>query len=136
MNSFCKFLLFLSFLSADYARGQEKDRVLFDEGWKFIEDTVNSYEASDFDDSSWRRVRLPHDWSIEGKFDKNNPSGIGGGALPGGTGWYRKTFRVPGSSEKRKLFIDFDGVYRNSEAWINGKSLARDPMGIFHSGMT
>ncbi len=82
-----------------------------------------------FDDSHWRTLSLPHDWSIEGKFDRKNPAGTGGGALPGGLGWYRKTFTVPASSKGKNVFIDFDGVYRNSEVWINGHSLGMRPSG-------
>jgi beta-galactosidase len=109
--------------------GQEASRTGFDEGWKFIHDTAHSYADIKADDTSWRSLRLPHDWSIEGKFDKNNPAGIGGGALPGGMGWYRKTFSVPTSSKGKNLFIDFDGVYRNSEVWINGHPLGLRPNG-------
>src|SRR4029434_9228028 len=58
-----------------------------------------------------------------------NPAGTGGGALPGGTGWYRKTFNVPATAKGKLVFIDFDGVYRNSEVWINGHYLGKRPYG-------
>jgi beta-galactosidase len=82
-----------------------------------------------FNDSQWRQLNLPHDWSIEGEFDEKNPAGTGGGALPGGTGWYRKTFNVPATAKGKLVFIDFDGVYRNSEVWINGHYLGKRPYG-------
>lgn len=64
----------------------------------------------DFDDSSWRELRLPHDWAVEGDFNRLNPSGTGGGALPGGIGWYRKHFRIDEKLRGKTLHIDFDGA--------------------------
>ena len=77
----------------------------------------------------WKTVNLPHDWAIEGEFSKDHPSGTGGGALPGGIGWYRKTFAVDKADEGKRLYIDFDGVYMNSEVFINGHSLGVRPYG-------
>ena len=57
-------------------------------GWRFHLGDVQNGQAPSFDDSGWRLLDLPHDWSIEGEFNKDNPSGVSGGALPGGTGWY------------------------------------------------
>jgi beta-galactosidase len=101
----------------------------FNADWRFhLGDLANGYDAN-LDDSQWRRLNLPHDWSIEGEFDEKNPAGTGGGALPGGIGWYRKTFNVPLISKGKLVFIDFDGVYRNSEVWINGHYLGKRPYG-------
>ncbi len=72
---------------------------------------------------------MPHDWSIEGEFSENNPATASGGALPGGIGWYRKTFIIPEKEKNQNIFIDFDGVYRNSEVWINGHYLGKRPYG-------
>ncbi|HEY5444215.1 MAG TPA: glycoside hydrolase family 2 TIM barrel-domain containing protein, partial [Pyrinomonadaceae bacterium] len=83
----------------------------------------------DLDDSSWRKLNLPHDWSIEGEFAEKNPAGTGGGALPGGTGWYRKSFIVPATAKGKLLFVDFDGVYRKGEVWLNGHYLGKRPYG-------
>lgn len=66
-----------------------------DSNWKFFLGDPASAEAPSFDDSSWRRVDLPHDWSIENPPAKDNPSGAGEGFFPAGTGWYRNTFRAP-----------------------------------------
>jgi len=74
-------------------------------------------------------LNLPHDWSIEGEFSETAPAGTGGGALPGGTGWYRKSFTIPTTSKGKLIFIEFDGVYRNSEVWINGHYLGKRPYG-------
>ena len=101
----------------------------FTKGWKFhLGDVTNGQEAS-LDDSQWRILDLPHDWSIEGEFNKDNPATPGGGALPGGIGWYRKSFSIPESDNKKLLFVDFDGVYRNSEVWVNGHYLGKRPYG-------
>ncbi|MGN0190068.1 MAG: glycoside hydrolase family 2 TIM barrel-domain containing protein [Candidatus Cryptobacteroides sp.] len=82
-----------------------------------------------FDDSGWRELDLPHDWAIEGDFNRNNPSGTNGGALPGGIGWYRKTFFVPRKMQGRQVRLDFDGVYMNSTVWLNGQELGTRPYG-------
>lgn len=108
---------------------QHKTRVSFNNGWKFKLDSVRSYSDANIDDASWRTLNLPHDWSIEGKFDRNAPAGTGGGALSGGTGWYRKTFTIPASQKGKVVFIGFDGVYRNGEVFINGHSLGVRPYG-------
>ena len=101
----------------------------FDEGWKFNLGDSAAYSQPDFNDPSWRSLNLPHDWAIEGDFSKENPSGTGGGALPGGIGWYRKTFTVPGYKEGEKVYIDFDGAYMNTTVYINGHELGTRPYG-------
>ncbi|HEX3086560.1 MAG TPA: beta-galactosidase GalB [Pyrinomonadaceae bacterium] len=102
---------------------------LFNQDWRFHLGDLPDAKDPGFDDSQWRQLNLPHDWSIEGTFDEKNPAGTGGGALPGGTGWYRKTFNVPATAKGQLVFIDFDGVYRNSEVWINGHYLGKRPYG-------
>jgi beta-galactosidase len=124
-------ILFLSvFISSPSINGAEgRPENEFGKNWRFhLGDTVNGQEIS-FNDTGWRVVNLPHDWSIEGKFSKDNPAGVSGGALPGGIGWYRKTFTVPSEQKDKLFFIDFDGVYRNSEVWINGYYLGMRPYG-------
>ena len=113
------------------ARSQTGERKveLFTQGWTFhLGDTAGA-EAAAYDDSRWRRLDLPHDWSIELRFDKKSPTGVGGGALRGGIGWYRKTFVLPAADAGRQVYIDFDGVYRNSEVWINDHYLGKRPSG-------
>jgi len=106
-----------------------RQRIDFDKGWAFhLGDTVQA-EQPNFSDAGWRKLNLPHDWSIEGKFSQGNPAGIGGGALPGGIGWYRKSFTVEEADKGKLIFIDFDGVYLNSEVWINGHYLGKRPNG-------
>jgi len=101
----------------------------FDQGWRFHLGDVAGAQAPAFADAAWRTLDLPHDWSIEGPFSEQNPAGVAGGALPGGVGWYRKTFSVPAADSGKVVFVEFDGVYRNSEVWINGHSLGKRPYG-------
>lgn len=101
----------------------------FGNGWKFLlGDTLNAQNIG-FDDSKWRSLSVPHDWSIEGEFSEKHPATPGGGALPGGIGWYRKSFTLTEFHRNNRFFIDFDGVYRNSEVWINGQLLGKRPNG-------
>ena len=104
-------------------------RINFDADWRFkLGDEANAY-GTGFDDSAWRKLDLPHDWSIELSFDKKSPSGNGGGCLNGGIGWYRKSFTLPAGMAGKKIIVDFDGVYMNSEVWINGQKLGEHPYG-------
>src|SRR5450759_2925847 len=123
------FILFVFFATA-----QEKARtkIDFDKDWKFKLDSTQQYHEQNINDANWRTLNLPHDWSIEGTFSKDNPATPGGGALPGGIGWYRKTFTVPSTEKNKIVLIDFDGVYRNSEVWINGHSLGVRPVSYTH----
>ncbi|MXV49561.1 DUF4982 domain-containing protein [Pedobacter sp. HMF7647] len=118
-------------LIAQFSFGQTGARATekFNSGWRFNPGDSPKAKDASFNDASWRQLDLPHDWSIEGKFSKNNPAGIGGGALPGGIGWYRKNFTVAASDQQKNIFIDFDGVYCNSEVWINGHYLGKRPNG-------
>jgi beta-galactosidase len=101
----------------------------FCQNWKFHLGDIKDAEKNELDDSDWRTLDLPHDWSIEGEFSEKNPATPGGGALPGGIGWYRKTFIIPETEEDKLIFIDFDGIYKNSEVWINGHYLGKRPYG-------
>jgi beta-galactosidase len=112
-----------------YAIPSPRTVLSFNNHWKFIHDDVPTAMDPSFDDSKWRELNLPHDWSIEGDFSEKNPATVGGGALPGGIGWYRKTFSVPMLKKDLAVFVDFDGVYRNSEVWINGHYLGLRPYG-------
>lgn len=101
----------------------------FNHNWKFhLGDVPTAYETA-YSDTDWRTLQLPHDWAIEGEFSADNPAGPGGGALPGGIGWYRKTFTLAPQDAGKQIFIDFDGVYMNSEVFINGHSLGVRPFG-------
>ncbi|HEY6914105.1 MAG TPA: sugar-binding domain-containing protein, partial [Paludibacter sp.] len=101
----------------------------FDNGWRFLKADATSAEIPAFDDSQWRKLDVPHDWSIEGPYDMTNPTGRGGGYLPAGIGWYRKSFILNESEAQKKFFIEFDGVMANSDVWINGFHLGKRPYG-------
>ncbi len=111
-----------------------RSEILFDDGWKFFRGDSTGAESIKFDDSGWRSVDLPHDWSIEdipgtdSPFDPDAVSEVSGGFTLGGIGWYRKSFIIPGKDIKRFL-IQFDGIYMNPEIWINGVSLGTHPYG-------
>src|ERR1700676_4593340 len=78
-----------------HGQAQEKNKVLFTNDWKFILDSSHTLGGKQVNDENWRRLNLPHDCSVELPFDEKSPTGTGGGALRGGTGWYRKTFALP-----------------------------------------
>ena len=111
-------------------RVSARETINFNQGWKFALDSDSPANAEPgFDDSSWRVLDLPHDWAIEGDFDQSNPSGTGGGALPGGIGWYRKTFTISKKDQGQIFSIEFDGVYMNSSVYLNGHLLGTRPYG-------
>ena len=124
-------LFFLFALLAMVVSTSARERECFDDGWLFALADSSSMAQVDYRDSNWRKLDLPHDWAIEGDFSPSNPSGAGGGALPGGIGWYRKHFHVGNAS---RYFIEFDGVYMNSTVYVNGKKVGHRPYGYssFH----
>jgi len=108
---------------------EPRTRTNFNKNWKFFLGDEPAAKSADFNDSKWRQLTLPHDWSIEGKFDEKNPAKPEGGGLPTGIGWYRKEFTAPANFENRLVTIEFDGVYKNSEVWVNGNYLGKRPYG-------
>lgn len=124
-NTLRFFVLLFIALSTMTANAKE----LFDNDWKFSLGSFPTAPSVNFDDSGWRTLDLPHDWSIEGKIEKTNPMGGAGGYFPAGEGWYRKTFKVPSDWKGKRVTICFDGVYMNAEVFINGKSLGMHPYG-------
>ncbi len=115
-------------LSTIQLSAQPAGRVNFDANWKFHLGDLAGAEQINFSDQKWRELNLPHDWSIEGSFVPDNPSGHQGGLLPGGVGWYRKKFDLSEVKEK-KYFIVIDGAYKNSTVYINGHTLGTRPYG-------
>lgn len=103
--------------------------VSFDRDWRFLKSDAAGAEAANFDDSGWRQLDVPHDWSIEGPFDEKNPTAGAGAFLPSGVVWYRKHFSLPKADAGRRVFIEFDGVMQNSDVWINGQHLGHRPFG-------
>ena len=124
------FLLCIAVLFSLKSMGQQVRTIAdFDKNWNFHLGDVPGAEQMATPDSGWRKLNLPHDWSIEGKFSKDNPASPEGGALPGGIGWYRKSFSVPFADKNKNIYIDFDGVYQKSDVWINGHHLGFRPNG-------
>ena len=126
-----KRLFFLSVaLMAISLSMQARQRDNFDKGWLFILGDSAQMATPAYNDSHWRKQSLPHDWAIEGDFYAGNPSGAGGGALPGGIGWYRKHFLLDCEAEPGgRYFIEFDGVYMNSTVYVNGQEVGHRPYG-------
>ncbi|AXT50221.1 DUF4982 domain-containing protein [Aquimarina sp. BL5] len=121
------FLIALSIILFSCNKTQLEDARIskdFNFDWKFyLEDTDRQKK-----DTIWKGVRLPHDWSVEHSFTQENTSGATA-FLPGGIGWYKKEFTLSEKAENKITWIEFDGVYTNSEVWINGNYLGKRPYG-------
>ena len=130
MNKFV-FTVFvqLCLLASLLTSAQERQEISFNKEWRFFLGDNPQAKDNSFNDTSWKTLNLPHDWSIEGQFSDKHPATAGGGALPGGTGWYRKTFSLPTTAKNKQVEIRFDGIYRLSEVWINGHYLGKRPFG-------
>ena len=108
---------------------------LFDAGWRFHRGGAQGAESPSFDDSQWRLLDLPHDWSIEDLPGTDSPfradaiSQVNGGFTTGGTGWYRKSFKIPKDLNGKQFIIMFEGVYMNADVWLNGELLGNHPYG-------
>ncbi len=122
------FILLVS-LSGSLVQAQSRTIIDFNSNWKFYLGDTAAASAPDYNDNKWRSLSLPHDWSIEGEFSDKHPGTPNQAALPTGIGWYRKTFTLPATAKDKNVFIEFDGVYRNSEVWVNGHSLGKRPNG-------
>jgi beta-galactosidase len=126
-------LLFSCVFCVITARAQRVQ--LFDDNWLFWRGAAQGAEDTLFNDADWRKVSLPHDWSIEdlpgttSPFSKGAISQVSGGFTTGGSGWYRKRFTLPGAQKGKRIVIQFDGVYMNAQVWINGKKLGKHPYG-------
>lgn len=126
------FLLFLApALSVFATNPSETGRLALplDENWLFLRADATNAEQASFDDSAWRKLNVPNDWSITGPFCETNPAGGAGAFLPSGVAWYRKDFSSPESEENQCVFVLFDGVMANSDVWINGFQLGHRPYG-------
>jgi beta-galactosidase len=116
-------------INAGPAVPETRQRLLMDKNWKFIQSDIKEAEKTDYDDTKWRTLNLPHDWSIEGEFKEDAATKGPGGYLPTGIGWYRKHFNIASTGKGQQFRIEFDGVYMNSDVWINGQHLGKHPYG-------
>jgi beta-galactosidase len=127
----CIMLIF----SQAVAQPQTNSLMNFDSSWKFHLGGALRAESVDFNDSNWRKVDLPHDWSIEDRPGTHSPfnpdaiSQVNEGFTVQGTGWYRKDFTVPASAKGKRVIIQFDGVYMNSDIYVNGQHVGNHPYG-------
>ncbi len=130
-----KLPFFVILFFALHIHAQTSQTVLFDEGWRFHLGGMQRCEQPRFDDSKWRKVDLPHDWSIEDRPGTQSPfspdaiSQVSGGFTTGGTGIYRKTFTVSDADKAQRIIIQFDGVYMNADVWVNGENVGNHPYG-------
>lgn len=118
----------------------QERKASFDEGWRFYRGCAANAEVTDFDDSRWREVTVPHDWSIEplpeqrdgvrvGPFSRSSIGRWDTGQTEGGEGWYRKTFRLGNEYSGKNVQLLFDGAYNQTEVWINGTKAAYNVYG-------
>jgi beta-galactosidase/beta-glucuronidase len=118
----------LFFINVCISVAQDSRAIDFNMGWKFFKGDGTGFEKSSYNDSEWKTVLLPHDWSVEGPFSNQWASATG--YLPAGIGWYRKSFEVYEKDLSEITYIYFDGVYKNSEVWINDHYLGKRPNGF------
>jgi beta-galactosidase len=121
--------IFLFLIVSIPASAASRETISFDANWRFFQGNATGAEAIQFDDSAWRVVNVPHDWSIEGPFAETNATRGSGAFLPSGIAWYRKSFSLNSNDVGRSMWIEFDGVMANSDVWINGQHLGHRPNG-------
>ena len=126
MKRFSLLILICLFINKISAQPIETN---FNNNWQFILEDNASFSQENFNDASWKTLNVPHDWSFEKGVRKGGDQGQGGGYHDGGIGWYRKQFSIKKESLSKITYINFDGVYMNSEVWINGNYLGKRPYG-------
>lgn len=119
-------LLFLALAATTQAQSL-RDRQSWDDHWRFHLGDIPEAREGIFNDSTWRQLALPHDWSIEGRTDPNAPTAGGGGFFPTGIAWYRRTFVAPTVWIGKCVFVEFEGIAGNAEVTLNGQILATHP---------
>lgn len=115
--------------NAATGKGAVQRRQLINAAWRFHLGDAAGADGTSFDDSKWDAVTLPHDWSSLLPVSKDAPAGNDGGYYPTGMGWYRRTLNIPKGYEGKKLWLYFEGVYQNSEVYVNGKLAGGHPYG-------
>ncbi|TSE04718.1 sugar-binding domain-containing protein [Aquimarina algiphila] len=131
MRLFYLLLSILSVFSSCTNNNEGISRVIedFNYDWRFyLGDEPEAYKLS-FNDTNWTVLNVPHDWSIEEGYQKEGETAASSGFVPGGIGWYRKSFLLTEADKNKQISIQFDGVYNNSTVWINGKLLGTRPNG-------
>ncbi|MBP8305398.1 MAG: DUF4982 domain-containing protein, partial [Phycisphaerae bacterium] len=113
---------------AVWAQGP-RQRLSLDLHWRFQRGQAQGADQPGYDDRAWRTLDLPHDWGIEGPYAQDEPTSGQGGYLPTGVGWYRRHLRIPDAYRDKKVSVEFDGMYENSQVWVNGHPLGHRPFG-------
>jgi len=127
MNKKHIFIAALCFISIGLAAQGFGDGQLFNDSWRFHSGDIQYGGRANLDISQWEKVNLPHDWSVLQTASPQYAACTG--FLPGGIGWYRKDFNVPADKKEGKVYIYFEGIYNNSEVFLNGKWLGIRPNG-------
>lgn len=122
-------LVLIGLTGGGVAQGQSRHSIDFNKNWFFCLDSVFDYRESDVDFQDWRQLNLPHDWSIELPFDSLSAGGSGAGYLSGGVGWYKKAFTLSDEERSKRIYVEFGGIYENSEVWLNDVYLGHRPNG-------
>jgi beta-galactosidase len=126
----CALLVLTTYCSrADNAAVGPRQRLCMDLNWTFTRGDPDGAQNQAFDDTGWRVLDVPHDWSIEGPFAQTNSTGGSGGSLPAGIGWYRKHFVTPASFKGKKVSVEFEGVFMNSDVYLNGQKAGHHAYG-------
>ncbi len=107
----------------------QREMVNLDSNWAFLLQDDPAFSNPNMNDTQWEKVNIPHDWAFEKGVSKEGVQSDNGGYFGGGVAWYRKTFDVPETWNTKWVQIEFDGVYMNSEVWINGHYLGKRPYG-------
>ena len=114
---------------ADSGAGGPRQRLSMDLNWSFTRSDPTRAQDPGFDDSGWRVLDVPHDWSIEGPFAETNSTTGAGGFLPAGIGWYRKHFTTPATLKNKQVSVQFDGVFMNADVYLNGHPVGHHAYG-------
>ena len=112
-----------------WCRGATRSEHSFDFDWRFKIADDKTFATPAFNDSAWRKLDVPHDWSIEGEYKEDNPGVAVSAFLPTGIAWYRKSFNVTADMLKQNVTLWFDGVFMDSTVYLNGVALGTEPYG-------
>ena len=138
--AWCAAVLWVVSVTSLASAAEGRQTLSLDQDWRFHLGDVTEGEKPEMADADWRALDVPHDFSIEGPpgadpatmegpFDRKSPGGTSAGALNGGIAWYRKTFTLPEDAKGKRVFVRFDGVYMDSDIWLNGAHLGKHPYG-------
>jgi len=111
------------------------ETITLNDNWRFLRGDAAGAEQPSFDDTQWRQVRVPHDWSIEDlpgqthPFSKDSISKEAQGYMLGGVGWYRRTLSLSDDVASKTVLLEFEAVYMDAQVWVNGQLVTRHPYG-------